>query len=393
MQALTNPLIMIHGLAMLALVSVTYGFMSRTMRSHPSQGLAVGFTFGLGAISTMADPIVMQEGVFLDARGVILTLAGPFGGVVAAVISAASAIAYRVWLGGAGAPIGCVTIIVATLVGVVFARWVPLRQGAYSLSQLTILAAFGSLHGFMVLPVLLFVSVPGLVGSLIPLCVLNSVGIVVLGSFLSAEGRRGHATRLLEKEAATDALTGLANRRTFDAAGTAMVREARASDQAIALLMIDLDHFKRVNDRWGHDVGDRVLRGAAGVVASEVGREGLVARFGGEEFAVLLPNTTVDAAMRLSERVRLAMETNVFRIHPNVIAVTFSIGVAAQAGDEIDLSKLFSAADQALYEAKAAGRNRCVGSTPDRFRGTLHSRNQIDTVEYEQEYSLLTADT
>jgi diguanylate cyclase len=139
----------------------------------------------------MADPIVVQHGVIIDTRGVILTLAGPFGGAVAAAIAAASAIAFRLWLGGAGAPVGCITILVGAIVGLLFARRVPLRQGAYSLRQLSALAVFGSLHGFTVLFVLVFIPVPGLAGSLIPLCMLNFAGVVVLGSFLSQKAAGG----------------------------------------------------------------------------------------------------------------------------------------------------------------------------------------------------------
>ncbi|UIJ73393.1 diguanylate cyclase [Aurantimonas sp. HBX-1] len=360
MQALADPITLIHGIAMLALIALTYGFMARTVSSVLSRGVAVGLTFGLGAVSTMADPIVMQQGVIIDARGVILTLAGPFGGAVAAAIAAACAIAYRLWLGGVGAPVGCITILVGALVGVLFACCVPLRQGAYSLRQLAALAVFGSLHGFTVLLVLMIIPVPGLVGSLIPLCVLNFAGVVVLGSFLSEEGRRRHATRLLEKEAATDALTGLPNRRKFDAAGLALVRGARETDRAVALLMIDLDHFKRINDRWGHDVGDRVLRKVAAVIASEIRDVDLAARYGGEEIAVLLPDASVVDALAVSERIRRAVSANVHNMRAGALGVTVSIGVASRSGDSLSFSELFSEADRALYDAKRQGRDRSV---------------------------------
>jgi diguanylate cyclase len=364
-QALAHPFTLIHGLAMLALVALTYGFMVRTASSVLSRGIAVGLTFGLGAVSTMADPIVVQHGVIIDTRGVILTLAGPFGGAVAAAIAAASAIAFRLWLGGVGAPVGCMTILVGALVGVVFAHRVPLRQGAYSLRQLSALAVFGSLHGFTVLFVLVFIPVPGLMGSLVPLCMLNFAGVVVLGSFLSAEGRRRHATRLLEKEAATDALTGLPNRRSFDAAGSALLREAEVSGQHVALLMIDLDHFKQVNDRWGHDVGDRVLCKVAAVIATVIREGDLAARYGGEEIAVLLPDTSAEEAIAVSEQIRRGVSAKVYNLHSGVLGVTVSIGVASRSGDSLSFSELFSAADRALYEAKRQGRNQ-VAAAPDR---------------------------
>jgi diguanylate cyclase len=370
-QALSNPLTLIHGLAMLALVALTYGFMVRTASSFLSRGVAVGFTFGLGAVSVMADPIVMQHGVIIDTRGVILTLAGSFGGAVAAAIAAACALAFRLWLGGVGAPVGCMTILVGALVGVVFARCVPLRRGAYSLRQLSALAVFGSLHGFTVLFVLVFISVPGLVSSLVPLCMLNFAGVVVLGSFLSAEGRRRHATRLLEKEAATDPLTGLPNRRKFDAAGSALLREAEVSGRHVALLMIDLDHFKQVNDRWGHDVGDRVLRKVAAVIASEIRQDDVAARYGGEEIAVLLPNTSAEEALAVSERIRRAVSARVYNMHPGLLGVTVSIGVASRSGDSLSFSELFSAADRALYEAKSKGRDQCVMAPQLEEHGTM----------------------
>ena len=230
----------------------------------------------------------------------------------------------------------------------------------------------------------MFIPVPGLVGSLVPLCVLNSIGIVIFGSFLSAEGRRRHATRLLEKEAATDALTGLPNRRTFDAAGSALVLEAKTTGRSVALLMIDLDRFKQVNDRWGHDVGDSVLRKAAGVVASEVRGGGLAARYGGEEIAILLPDVAEDEALRISERIRLAVKQNVYHMHPDLLSVTVSIGVASRQGECLEFTKLFSAADRALYAAKAGGRNQCVLAGPEVERSagvpddTPNSSNSTD---------------
>jgi diguanylate cyclase len=162
--------------------------------------------------------------------------------------------------------------------------------------------------------------------------------------------------------AATDPLTGASNRSGFDEELARLVARARSSDSPFTLLFIDVDHFKSINDRHGHLVGDRVLRGLAEVLAAGVRREDLVARYGGEEFAVLLPGAKAKIGMKTAERLRREVEGRRWTTDgSDVVRFTVSVGVGAfREGDEA--SDVVGRADGALYKAKQAGRNRTFGS-------------------------------
>ena len=166
---------------------------------------------------------------------------------------------------------------------------------------------------------------------------------------------------LLERQARTDALTGLANRRGFAQA----IRRAfsGANPQAAALLLIDIDHFKSVNDIHGHSYGDMILRRVAEHVAKTAGPGAIVARFGGEEFVVAFRGYDEKRAGTMAERIRIGMES-LCADDPVADAVTVSIGVACGPGSEIDA--LIERADQALYEAKRRGRDCVVIGEPVR---------------------------
>lgn len=162
--------------------------------------------------------------------------------------------------------------------------------------------------------------------------------------------------------AVTDSLTGLHNRRYMTGQLQALVRRAARGGDAVSLLLIDLDHFKAVNDAFGHDVGDEVLREFAVRLATNVRAIDLPCRHGGEEFVVVMPDTPLEAALRIAERVRLHVAGAPFRVANGTesLDVTISIGVAASSGEHESPESLLKRADQALYEAKARGRNRVV---------------------------------
>jgi diguanylate cyclase (GGDEF)-like protein len=178
---------------------------------------------------------------------------------------------------------------------------------------------------------------------------------VVLAAML-ASFRRLKATA--EFNAAYDHLTGLPNRRSAQDALTAMFARGRRMHTALALIAFDLDFFKRINDEYGHAAGDAVLRAAGLAVRSAIRPSDTVARIGGEEFLVLLPDATDDDARIVAERLRTALRTLDF-IGPDV-QVTASFGVARMQDSDLDAEQLLQRADRALYGAKAAGRDRVV---------------------------------
>jgi len=158
----------------------------------------------------------------------------------------------------------------------------------------------------------------------------------------------------------TDALTGLANRRRLDETLIIEVARAKRYGTPLSLAIADVDHFKKVNDTWGHDAGDDVLCGLARTLSRGVRRTDLAARLGGEEFVVLMPHTALNGANDVAERLRTAFAASTFSAGGTEVRCTVSIGVAALDKGVDDGHKLLKAADVALYQAKSGGRNRVV---------------------------------
>ena len=191
--------------------------------------------------------------------------------------------------------------------------------------------------------------------------IMGALAVFVLGVslFLAREiDRRAAAEEKLEELATTDALTGLRNRRKFDASIEEEWRRAARQKRPLALLMIDADHFKTFNDTFGHQAGDEVLIGIAICISDSVQRAGdCAARYGGEEFAVLLPDSSPAQAFAVAETIRLKVE----QWCGETAITTVSIGVASIVPDaNSEWTAIVNAADKALYAAKADGRNRTV---------------------------------
>lgn len=163
-------------------------------------------------------------------------------------------------------------------------------------------------------------------------------------------------------DAAHDPLTHLLNRRAFFHQGSALIERCKRQQRNLALLMIDLDHFKRINDTWGHQVGDQVLIKVAECCRKVCRQTDIHGRLGGEEFALLLDDATPEQAMVVAERLRLTVERLVIpatREH-----ITTSIGLSHLVAQDDDIERLLRDADRALYEAKSKGRNNCQSSLP-----------------------------
>jgi diguanylate cyclase (GGDEF)-like protein len=165
----------------------------------------------------------------------------------------------------------------------------------------------------------------------------------------------------LRRLASIDELTGVANRRWFTAMASRELERCRRFNHQLALLMIDVDHFKRVNDTHGHAVGDEVLKAFTRVLEGNLRSVDLLGRLGGEEFAVVLPEADQDAATHTAERLRLAVEALQFPFEDgSVLRITTSVGIATMALTGESLDSLLARADSALYAAKHQGRNRVV---------------------------------
>ena len=158
--------------------------------------------------------------------------------------------------------------------------------------------------------------------------------------------------------AATDELTGLVNRRAFRAELGREIARALRYHRPLAIIAVDLDHFKRVNDEHGHEVGDAVLVGFSQVARRTLRQIDVICRMGGEEFDILAPNTNLEEARHLAERLREELRRSKFRCRDIEIGITASFGVTALSGPEDSVDAILKRADQALYSAKQAGRDR-----------------------------------
>ena len=161
-----------------------------------------------------------------------------------------------------------------------------------------------------------------------------------------------------EQAATTDFLTGLNNRRQLLRLGVPLVAGAHRSGTPLAVAMLDIDHFKRINDTWGHDAGDEVLRCVGRLLQERFRTSDVVARFGGEEFCVIAVNLGPESALELFDGFRQQLAAETFEFAGQVVSLTISIGITTQVVDNIDT--MISAADALLYRAKEAGRNRAV---------------------------------
>lgn len=212
------------------------------------------------------------------------------------------------------------------------------------------------------------------------------IGCLNLGSSDSRRFVNGSGTDLLERLTAiisiclentlnierlkhtglTDALTAINNRRFFDQRICEELERARRHKKALSCLFVDIDYFKKINDSYGHQSGDKVLRNVAALLNEQMRRSDILARYGGEEFAILLCNTDIDAAEEIAERLRLTIHsTPQTSLGNEEIPVTVSVGVACTdptLDPDMDIERqadqLIARADEALYEAKKAGRNR-----------------------------------
>jgi diguanylate cyclase (GGDEF)-like protein/PAS domain S-box-containing protein len=162
------------------------------------------------------------------------------------------------------------------------------------------------------------------------------------------------ANAVLHGQATTDPLTGVSNRRHFEQALAAQISRTRSYGEPLSLLIVDLDEFKIINDRFGHQVGDRVIVELARLLKASVRKADLLARWGGDEFVVMLPHTGPDEALQLAEQLRLSVSVHVFPVVPKL---TGSFGLAVLQAEET-AEQFFARVDHMLYAAKAAGRNR-----------------------------------
>jgi two-component system cell cycle response regulator len=184
------------------------------------------------------------------------------------------------------------------------------------------------------------------------------LGVIANQVAISMQNARMY--EVVEEQATTDGLTGLVNHRTFQERFSSMLGRADRRSFAVSMLLTDIDHFKKVNDTYGHPTGDEVLRRVAVILKASARKIDIVARYGGEEFAIVLEGTDRAGALQLAERIRQEVAQQSFASPQGAFQVTLSIGVACYPDDARDKTEIIARADQSLYAAKHGGRNRTV---------------------------------
>jgi len=182
----------------------------------------------------------------------------------------------------------------------------------------------------------------------------------VIANQVATSLQNAHMYRALEEQATTDGLTGLVNHRTFQERFSAMLGRAERMGTPVSLILTDIDHFKKINDNYGHPTGDDVLRRVARILGRSARKIDIVARYGGEEFAIVLEGTDREGARQLAERIRSEVGSQLFDSSKGSFSATLSLGVAVYPDDARKKADIISKADQCLYAAKHGGRNQCV---------------------------------
>ncbi len=231
-------------------------------------------------------------------------------------------------------------------------RFLARCTGLLLLTCLLVSAALG-------FPVSPYTNMVQIIGSL-PLLVAYPL-VVGLTSYRLARRLR-EQNQILAETSRTDGLSGLLNRRHWEDAVWAQFERCRRNGARAALLMLDIDHFKSINDRYGHPAGDEVIRGVSDILREALRENDVPGRYGGEEFGILLPDTPAAGAQVIAERVRKRIEAAA--LTRSGLRATVSIGVAELGADDVEYAVWISHADRALYAAKERGRNRSVRFEP-----------------------------
>lgn len=349
----------LQGVGLLAIIVVIFGFLRKLQLDSLKQSLLLGAMFGLSILLLDVISYATMTGLHLNGRFMCVALAAAFGGLPALIVAAPLGALSQSWSTDLA---GLANLFGPTLCGVVALIW---RWKIRSLTRGPVSAMI--VLGLMLSVPLVVLHVVSSDGAHPPLLLLSggaTIAAVLLTTMvgLSLERQKDSLLReqALLKASLRDSLTGLHNRRSFDAE----LARVLARPGSHYLLYVDIDHFKALNDRFGHVFGDVVLQKIAGAMSQSVRHDDIVARIGGEEFGIILPDISRDAAQALAERLLAVVSACNFDVAGERVAITVSIGAAH--GQQVQTANaLVGIADAALYEAKNLGRRCVVFSTDD----------------------------
>nr|WP_258571096.1 diguanylate cyclase [Flavimaribacter sediminis] len=338
----------------MALLAVAFGISLPFDRSEKLSRVGLGLLFGIAATMAMNNPIPIADGVVVDPRNLFIGLSAAFLGLWGGVPALLVAISARYNLGGPGVEAGVLSMTIAWCAGYAWS-YIVRDKVHYHPGYLLLLGGMISfaLIGIVLLPRdamlrIFLVASPFVIA-------FNLIGAMLFGGLLERERIIAFRYGRMQDEAVTDPLTGLLNRRGF----TRIIDHLpeKTLNSAGAVLVVDLDRFKMINDTYGHDTGDSVLVSVAKQLQSCVRKSDVLARFGGEEFVIVLPETSEVEARQVAERLRETVCAIRVTLDSDALPVTTSIG-GHWDGNGINLLTALRLADRALYRAKQEGRNR-----------------------------------
>ncbi|SDN98084.1 GGDEF domain-containing protein [Alkalicoccus daliensis] len=316
-----------------------------------------GIAGGVLGIILMNYAIEVTEGTIVDLRFIPVMLLTLFISIKPAALSAAIIVIGRFLFGINISSFGAFFWIAGILLAYfIIHKKIKTRDGLYKKAVYMIIAA----NVIFSLIITYLVQDAAILALLLPVY----WAIAFLGGLISVflvdyQSRSNYLLQRYQKEASVDFLTGLNNVRQFDKVWNTMMQKAKEKEEQIALLMLDIDFFKKVNDTYGHPAGDKILAELGEVLKRSTRTIDIVSRNGGEEFSVILPECTTSQAVEIAERIQKAVEEHPFPVNEDkTIRLTVSIGVAAYPETVNDPEKVVQQADEYLYKAKHSGRNR-----------------------------------
>nr|WP_293288553.1 diguanylate cyclase [Oricola sp.] len=346
----------LQGLGVVAFVVRLHELAVTRCATPRSEIVATALTFAVGAAVSMAFPLKFAPGVVFDLRHVFLVLAGPFGGMPAALATGVTCAILRMIQGGIGMPAGVLAILTSMTVGLVFAYLHQRRE--YTMREIFILGVGASLSLTSVLTLPWPLASEVLQRIALPFMAINFVGVLISAESLNRFRAQLYREQSLMHDRSTDSLTGLFNRRVFDTRGPEIAEDGFRKNGCYALMIVDIDRFKTINDTFGHANGDKVLKVVARMIASHAREQDLTVRYGGEEIALVLPGCNTAQASVIADRIRQGIEGTAIEVSGINLKVTVSVGYVVVDTSETVFWSAFDEADAALYRAKNAGRNR-----------------------------------
>lgn len=348
---------LLENLGVITLVALSFEFVLRSAWPHWIKNLGTGVVFAVGAIGSMASPSEVIPNVFFDMRHAFIVLAAPLGGWLAVLVVAAGSAVFRSSMGGPAMFVGLVGIAISFAVSLLLLRFVRFSHAPLWRLCIYGVGASVSLLSIFLLPWEAATKALSIAG--LPFVLSNLLGVICAGHIVSYQILRDRAERELVTDSRTDSLTGILNRRGFDAVATMKFNRAKESSRPLAVIIADVDHFKKINDQFGHAVGDEVLHRIGTIMTQVARRTDPVSRYGGEEFAIFLSDTDERSALAIGDRLTEAVRSHRFGGEGEQVQVTISVGIfVMDAGFPGSLRDALQQADSALYRAKKNGRDR-----------------------------------